>query len=448
MFGPFLSMLDAGIVNVGLPSVSREFQVPLGDVQWVSSVYFLAISALLPVLGNLADQVGRRLIFTFGFFVLALFTLTCGWAPNLPVLILFRVFQAVGGAMIIANGMALVTENYPPAQRGRNLGILATMGALGSILGPVLGGLIIGTWGWRSVFIATAVVGFAGFATTLVTIPRDARKPHTAFRMDALGSLLLTVTILALGIGISSLNTPQGLAGYGGVAGVSFVVALVVFLLWERRASHPILKVELFGNARFLSSWILSFGGFMTLMAPAVLVPFYFQSVAGLDPGTSGLAMLSFPAAMALVSPWSGRASDRWGSERLATLGLALGALGLFGLALVGPGTPVWGFIALYGGLGVAMGTFQSPNNSALLGAAPKALLGSATAFTQLARNLGSAVGIAVAGALFGLFHGASATIEAAAFYRASSWIFGGFGAVAALAALFSLTRKRWVRHD
>jgi MFS family permease len=145
MFGPFLSMLDSGIVNVGLPSMAAEFHTTPGGIQWVASVYLLAISALLPLLGSLADQIGRKRIFNLGFLVLSVFSLLSTWAPNLPVLVLSRILQGLGGAMIIANGMALATEHHPASQRGRSLGLLTTMGAVGSIVGPVVGGLLIGT---------------------------------------------------------------------------------------------------------------------------------------------------------------------------------------------------------------------------------------------------------------------------------------------------------------
>lgn len=436
MFGPFLSMLDAGIVNVGLPSMASEFQTTPGGVQWVASVYLLTISALLPLLGSLADQVGRKKIFSLGFLVLALFSWASTWAPNLAVLVLFRVLQGVGGAMIIANGMALATEHYPPERRGRNLGLLATMGALGSILGPALGGVLIEFWGWRSVFFLSFTVATAGWIASGRNLPRDAKVRHEAFRLDLFGALLLALAILGFGIGLASW-WPAGLLS---------VVAFVGFLFWEKRAPHPILRLELFGNPVFFSSWGLALVTFVALYTPSVLVPFYLQTVLGWSPGAAGLAMMAFPAALALVAPVSGRLSDSLGSRRLATVGLAVGAVGLFGMALVGPSLPAWFAIAWLGVLGASMGLFQSPNNSTLLGSAPRALLGSATAFTQLARNIGMALGIALSGTFFVLLHGPAPLVDPISFYSSATIIYAGAGTLLVAGAIFSATGAKSVK--
>ncbi len=444
MFGPFLSMLDSGIINVGLPSMASEFRTTLGGIQWVASVYLMTISALLPLLGSLADQVGRKKIFNLGFLVLAVFSLLSTWAPNLPMLVLFRVLQGVGGAMIIANGMALATEHYPASQRGRNLGLLATMGALGSILGPALGGLLIGFWGWRSVFTLSFIVATAGWLASARTIPHDSKIRHKSFRLDWWGALLLALTIVAFALGLSLLN--------GGARAVlwwasELVAALAFsgFLLWERRVAHPILRLELFGNPTFSSSWILSLVAFLALYTPTVLVPFYFQTVLGFAPGLSGLAMMAFPVALAVVSPVSGRLSDRWGSVRLATAGLALGSLGFFGMAFVGPASPSWFAIVGLAVLGASLGLFQSPNNSTLLGSAPRALLGSATGFTQVARNIGMAAGISLSGTIFAILHGPTSTLEPLAFFTSARIIYVGSGALLLAATVFSLARTKKV---
>ncbi|MEI8094360.1 MAG: MFS transporter [Spirochaetales bacterium] len=338
MFGPFLSMLDAGIVNVGLPSMAAEFHTTPGGIQWVASVYLLSISALLPLLGSLADQIGRKKIFNLGFLVLSVFSLLSTWAPNLPVLVVSRILQGLGGAMIIANGMALATEHHPASQRGRNLGLLTTVGALGSIVGPALGGLLIGAAGWRSVFYLSAAVAAGGWLASALNIPHDAKVAHTKFALDWLGAALLATAIVAFGLGLAS----------GWAFELLAAALLGAFLLWERRAKHPILRLELFANPKFSSPWILSLVAFLALYTPTVLVPFYFQVVQGWSPAVTGLAMMAFPITMALVSPLSGKLSDRWGSVKLSTMGLFVGAGGLLVLAFVGPG---WSPFAVVGGL-------------------------------------------------------------------------------------------------
>lgn len=147
MIGAFMSMFDSGVVTVGLPVMASQFKVDMSSVQWITSIYLLVMSALLPILGTLADNLGRRKIYNLGFFTISIFTLLCGFSVNFPMLIAMRILQAVGGAMVMANGLAIVTENYPPNQRGKNIGLLATTMAIGSIFGPPAGGLAIGLWG-------------------------------------------------------------------------------------------------------------------------------------------------------------------------------------------------------------------------------------------------------------------------------------------------------------
>lgn len=390
MFGPFISMLDSGIINVGLPSMAREFAVSPAQVQWVSSAYLLTISLLLPFLGALADRVGRKLIYSLGYLVLSVFTLVSGWAPSLQWLVTTRILQALGAAMIIANGMALATENYPASVRGRNLGILSTTGAVGSILGPAVGGLIIGALGWRSVFPITFAAAAAGSLAAFLILPRDSSI---------------------------KVRTP-----------------------WTLRSFlRAVSGAELFRSGLFRESWGLALVGFVSLLTPTVLVPFYFETVGGMSPQMAGMAMMGFPLLMALTAPWSGRLSDRYGPRPLTTVGLAFGGVVLLGMTLVGPGTP-WGAVAAgYGLTGLAMGLFQAANNSALMGAAPKPLLGSAAAYTQLARNLGTAAAAAGAGTLFTLFQGGAPLGDTEAFVGALKPVFAGAGVLALVASAASL---------
>jgi MFS family permease len=162
------------------------------------------MSALLPIFGSLADALGRGWIYNLGFFTISIFTLLCGFAPNLPLLILFRVLQAVGGAMVMANGMAIATETYPASERGRNLGLLVSMMAIGSIAGPSVGGIVISLWGWRASFFLTFAVSFAAFATTFFAIPKNRKTGVEKQRFDIGGSLLLVITIFSFVYGFSA----------------------------------------------------------------------------------------------------------------------------------------------------------------------------------------------------------------------------------------------------
>jgi EmrB/QacA subfamily drug resistance transporter len=406
MIGAFFSMFDSGVVNVGLPVIASQFKVSIDSVQWITSINLLIMSALLPILGTLADNFGRRKIYNLGFFVISIFTLLCGFAVNLPMLIVMRILQAIGGAMVMANGMAIVTENYPPNQRGKNIGLLATTMAIGSIAGPPIGGLVIGLWGWRTVFYLTFIVSMAGFIASYFSIPRDKKVKSEQFRFDYFGSVLLVLAIITFIYGFSNASkfgwgSPLV---YGSVA--IFALSLVIFIIYEKRKKQPVMDLSLFKNWTFSSSVIASLISFITMYSPTVLIPFYFQKVLGFSTGESGLYMMAFPIAMAVISPFSGALSDKIGSVALTSTGLIINGIALILLANSTLNTPVIMILIYLALMGLSLGLFQSPNNSCIMGAVPKNKLGAANGITQLVKNLGMVIGIAFSVALFTAFLG------------------------------------------
>lgn len=406
MIGAFFSMFDSGVVNVGLPVMAKQFKVDISSVQWITSIYLLIMSALLPILGTLADNFGRRKIYNLGFFVISIFTLFCGFSVNLPMLIVMRILQAVGGAMVMANGMAIVTENYPPNQRGRNIGLLATTMAIGSIAGPPAGGLVIGLWGWRTVFYLTFIVSIAGFIASYFSIPRDKKIRNEQFRFDYFGSILLVLSIVTFIYGFSN-STKFGWSSpwiYGSLA--IFAASLVIFIIYERKKQHPIMDLSLFKNWIFTSSVIASLISFITMYSPTVLIPFYYQNVLGFSTGKSGLYMMAFPIAMALISPFSGALSDKIGAVILTSTGLVINGIALILIANTTLNTPVILILIYLALMGLSLGLFQSPNNSCIMGNVPKNKLGAANGITQLVKNLGMVIGIAFSVALFTAFLG------------------------------------------
>lgn len=413
MIGAFMSMFDSGVVNVGLPVMAKQFNVDMNSVQWVTSIYLLVMSALLPILGTIADYFGRRKIYNLGFFVISIFTLFCGFSESLPMLIIMRVLQAVGGAMVMANGMAIVTENYPPSERGKNIGVLATTMAIGSIAGPPLGGLAIGLWGWQTVFFLTFVVSLLGFVASYFSIPRDKKIERKQFRFDLLGAVLLIIAIMTFIYGFSNINT-MGWSNpliYGSVS--AFLISSIFFIVYERKVSYPVMELSLFKDWIFSSSIISSLISFITMYSPTVLIPFYYQRVLGFSTGKSGLYMMAFPIAMAVVSPFSGALSDKIGATLLTSSGLVINGVALILLANTTLQTPVYLILIYLALMGLSLGMFQSPNNSCIMGNVPKNKLGAANGITQLVKNLGMVIGIAFSVTLFTTFFGKTANYGA-----------------------------------
>jgi multidrug resistance protein len=236
MVGAFFSMFDSGIVNVVLPVIAKEFNKDINIIQWVASIYLLTMSALLPILGSIADSVGRRKIYNLGYFVISIFTLFCGLSTNFQMLLVMRVLQGIGGAMVMANGLAIVTENLPASERGKNIGILASTMALGSVFGPPVGGALTSLWGWRSVFVLTFVVSFLGFVLSYFTIPKDKKEHKITFsQFDIIGSILLIVTIVSFIYAISSINKIK-LNDYNfTISIILFSLTFILFILRERK---------------------------------------------------------------------------------------------------------------------------------------------------------------------------------------------------------------------
>lgn len=404
MIGAFLSMFDSGVVNVGLPVISEQLKADIDSVQWVTSIYLLIMSALLPILGTLADNFGRRKIYNMGFLVISIFTLLCGFSTSFYMLIIMRILQAVGGAMVMANGLAIVTENYPPSERGKNIGVLATVMAIGSIAGPPLGGIIIGLLGWRSVFYLTFVVSILGFIASYYSIPADKKEKNKDFKFDYLGSLLLIITIVSFIYGFSNINK-MGLSNpiiYSSL--LVFLIAFIIFIFLEKKVSHPVVHLSLFNDWVFTSSIIASLISFLTMYSPTVLIPFYYQKVLGISTQQSGLYMMAFPIAMAIISPFSGALSDKIGAVVLTSTGLVINGIALILLANISINTPIYLVLFYMFLMGLSLGLFQSPNNSCIMGSVPKNKLGAANGITQLVKNLGMVIGIAFSVALFTAF--------------------------------------------
>ncbi|NNM67301.1 MAG: MFS transporter, partial [Spirochaetales bacterium] len=425
MFGPFFSMFDSGMVNVGLPVMARDLHASLQDVQWIASIYLLTMSALLPILGSLADRWGRGRMYNLGFFTISLFTLACGFAPNLGFLLLFRVLQAVGGAMVMANGMAIATENSAPRERGRNLGLLASMMAVGSLAGPSIGGFVIGLWAWRVAFYLTFGISFAAFATTFFTIPKHKKERHP-HRFDVSGALLVTLVIFASVYGLSALGGKDATGIPAWLALGAGLLSCVLLVAVERRHPHPLLVLDLFKNLTFRSSLLTSLISFSTMYAPTILIPFYLQATLGLAPQVAGLYLLAFPLAMFVLSPVSGYLSDHWGSRPLVMLALALNGAALTFFGCIEPSMPDWIILVPLFVMGIGLGLFQSPNNSAAMGSVPQANLGSANGILQLVKNLGMVLGMTASTVSFAAVMAGRSLTDRASFLEGSRYVYWG----------------------
>jgi EmrB/QacA subfamily drug resistance transporter len=406
--GVFMATLDSSIVNISLPTIARYFNVPLsGAIEWVIIAYLVATAAILLTAGRLADMIGRKAVWLAGLLLFTSGSALCGAAPSLGFLIAARTFQGLGGALLMAVSPALLVNAFPPQERGRALGLNAVTVALGVSVGPTLGGLITASLSWRWIFYVNVPIGIIGILATLrILKERSRRNPG---RFDPFGALLLAVGLAALTAGLSfgqeiGWSSPLfiGLLAIG-------IIALALLPIVEKRVSNPIIDFAMFRDRVFFSANISLILSFLAMFAVSFMLPFYLEELRGFSTETAGLLLTPFPIVLAVIAPISGSLADRIGSRWLAAGGLAIACLGLFFISQLNEHSSIFDIVWRLVFTGAGQAIFQSPNNSALLGAAPKSQQGSASGFLATGRTMGQSLSVALAGAIFAGLGGASA---------------------------------------
>jgi EmrB/QacA subfamily drug resistance transporter len=398
--GTFMSALDASVVNAMLPIIGRSMDASVATIEWVVTAYLLIVSALLLGMGRLGDMYGQRRIYLAGFAVFVVSSALCGAAPSAGVLIAFRVLQGVGAAMLFASSPAILTTSFPASERGRALGLQAMMTYIGLTAGPALGGWLTASFGWRSIFYINVPVG--GLAMWLsARVVRDAPRAVRDERFDFAGGVLFALGLTAL---LLALN--QGHQwGWGSRPVLALLVLsvalLAAFVRTELRAPSPMLDLGLFRSRAFSAATGSAVLNYICAFSIVFVLPFYLIRGRGFGPARAGVIMAAQPVIMALVSPISGALSDKIGSRLLSSSGMALIGGGLLLLARLGPDSPPHTVVTALAVVGLGAGLFGSPNNSALMGAAPRERQGIAAAMMATARNVGMVLGVGLAGAVF-----------------------------------------------
>jgi EmrB/QacA subfamily drug resistance transporter len=410
--GTFMTTLDSSIVNISLPAIARAFGTPLsGAIEWVVIVYLVVIAALLLTFGRLSDIFGRKPIWLAGLGVFTCGSALCGLAPSLPVLIASRALQGIGGALIFAPSVAILTDAFRPEERGRAIGLNAMAVALGVSVGPLLGGVITEHLTWRWIFFVNVPVGIVAMLASARWLSGGTRKPG---RLDPLGAVLLAVGLGGLTLALS-FGQEWGWTSLPVIACLALAIAsLAGLLLAERRVPEPNIDLDLFGDRAFsaaLASLVLSF---VALFAVSFLLPFYLENLRGFPPDQSGLMLTPLSLAIGVVAPLSGSLADRLGSRGLSSVGLALACVGLFFLSQIGTQTSAPDIIWRLALVGVGTGLFQSPNNRSLMQAAPRREQGEASGLLGTGRVVGQSLSVAIAGAVFAAFGGMAANARLA----------------------------------
>jgi EmrB/QacA subfamily drug resistance transporter len=448
LLAPFMGSLDGSIVNVALPTIARRIGVGMDGVQWAVSSYLIVISALVLIFGKIADKVGKVRIFEYGFLVFGAGSALCALSWSLPILILARVFQAIGASMFMSSNQAIIATIFPHEERGRALGFLGTIVAIGTMVGPPLGGIMVDLFNWQSLFLINIPISIFAFAAGKRLIPED-KKNGSLGGFDLAGSALFIGFIVGLFYFLLSGQDK----GWGAPAQIASVAAGAVcgfaFVLRERRIEDPMIDLTIFRNGLFSLSIVCVLIVFVLTFCVNIVLPFYLQEALGLSPSGAGLLLLASPLASGLIAPVSGHLSDKVGAKALTVAGLSiqLAGLGLMcGLGLGSSPTLVAASLALFG---AGSGVFGSPNTKLIMSHAPRDKLGIAGSINALARNMGMVTGVAFAiallygsmsaraGAPVGGFEGARPEL----FIYGMRTVFRAAAALCAAAIVLTLTR-------
>jgi EmrB/QacA subfamily drug resistance transporter len=402
----FIPPFMASALNLAVPAIGAEFGAPAVVVNWVLTSYLVASAACLLPFARLGDVVGRRRLFLLGAGLLSAFSLACAAAPSVWALVAARLLQGAGGAIGAAVGMALLTAAFPAAQRGRVLGIATAAVYVGLSVGPVAGGFLTQHLGWRSVFVANALLGVLVMAFTAARMRGEWRDDQARF--DLPGAAAYVAGLATLMAGASSLRT-LSFAPWLILAGG---VVLVVSLLHQLRTPRPLLDLRLFRNVVFAFSNLAALLNYSATFAISFLLSLYLQVVRGLPPSVAGMILLAQPIVMAALSPLAGRVSDRVQPRIVASAGMGLTSIALVLFAFVSASTAVPLVIAELALAGLGFALFSSPNTNAVMSSVDVRSYGVGAATLGTMRLVGQACSMALAALVMASLMG-SARIDA-----------------------------------
>ena len=406
----FMTMLDGSIVNVGLPSIARTFHVGIsGATEWIIIGYLVVIAAVLLTFGRLADMIGRKPIFLTGLVVFILGSALSGLAPSLLLLILARLFQGIGGALIFSVNVAMITSTFPSNERGLALGLNAVVVSLGVAAGPTIGGIITQYLTWRWIFYVNVPICMLVLLAAVYFYRENRSQREQHERFDPIGATVLAIGLAGLTLGLS-FGQEWGWLSAGTLAalGVS-IVMLSVGVYVEAHVEHPILNLGLISNRVFAFANISFMLCMMALFAPGFLLPFYFEELRGYSTIQTGLMLTPLPLMLAVVAPLSGSLADRLGSRWLSPVGLAIICFGLFLLSQINAQSSPWDIIWRLAVTGIGQGLFMSPNTRTMMGAASRQAQGEASGLLATGRVIGQSMSVALTGTVFAALGGATA---------------------------------------
>lgn len=397
-----LSSLGTSVANVALPTLAEAFTASFQQVQWIVLAYLLAITTVIVSVGRLGDLIGRRRLLLGGILLFTAASVLCGLAPTLWSLIAARAAQGLGAAIMMALTMAFVGETVPKARTGSAMGLLGTMSAVGTALGPSLGGALIAGPGWRAIFLVNAPLGVLALFLAHRHLPVDRQRPRTDRAVfDRVGTLLLALTLAAYALAMTLGHGRLGSLNVGLL--VAAAVGVGLFVRAESRAASPLIRPTMFRDPALSASLAMSTLVSTVMMATLVVGPFYLARTLGLHEALVGLVLSVGPLVAALTGVPAGRIADRFGAHRMTVLGLAAMTAGSLILSLTPASLGIAGYLVPIVVITAGYAVFQTANNTAVMTDVPPDRRGVVSGMLNLSRNLGLITGASVMGAVFAL---------------------------------------------
>jgi EmrB/QacA subfamily drug resistance transporter len=397
----FIFPFALSAVNIALPTIGKELSLDAVMLGWIVTAFLMSSAALLVPFGRIADIYGRKKIFIYGMVILTLSSLFSGMANSATMLISCRVFQGIGGAMVVGTTAALLTTVFPATERGKVLGINVAATYLGLSLGPVLGGVLTQHLGWRSIFFLSAILGLAVIGVVLWKLKGEWAGAKGE-KFDLTGSVIYILGLVALVYGFTLLPEMSGVwLIVGGIIGLS------AFVRWEMRTRSPVLDISLFRNSKtFTLSNLAALINYSATWAVSFLISLYLQYLKGFNPESAGLILVAMPAMQAIFSPLAGRLSDRIEPRLIASAGMALTTMGLTIFIFLNKETPLGLIVGNLILMGFGFAFFSSPNTNAVMSSAPKTAYAVASATLGTMRSVGMVLSMGVAMLMFALYMG------------------------------------------
>ena len=409
----------------------------LAQVEWVALIYLLVLVGSISAVGRLADMVGRKLLYTYGFALFTLASLGCALAPDITWLLVARAVQAIGAAMLQANSVALIRTSMPAGKFGKAIGLQGAAQAIGLAIGPSVGGLLIGVGGWRWVFFVNLPAGVIGLLLGWFLLPRTHVKAPRA-RLDWLGLVVLMPAVGALLLSLSEASR----LGFGNLIVLGLLAASLVlfflFVLREHRTRHPLVDLSLFRSGNFSRGVATGLLGYLVLFGVLFVTPLHLESEYFLSAAQAGLMLTILPVALGLVAPVAGLAADRFGARLPASAGMGLAAAAL--LVLVFSSRDLWVTAAALAATGLGLGLFTPANNAAVAAAGHDHQAGMVSGVLNMTRGIGTSLGVALGAVAYSLAAAFSKSAGAPAVsslgFRLAMELFALFAAAAAVLSL------------